>query len=64
MDDVIDRLRTDAGPVVRRIAAVDASAPFGVASDVVLRELISLTVAHSKSAVPAALLADVTALES
>src|SRR4051794_41546131 len=53
MDDVIDRLRADAGPVVRRIAAVDAAAPFRVASDVVLRELISLAVAHSKSAVPA-----------
>ena len=42
---------------------MDAAAPFGVASDVVLRELISLAVAHSKSAVPAALLADVTALK-
>jgi hypothetical protein len=63
MDDVIDRLRTDAGPVVRRIAAVDAAAPFGVPTDVVLRELISLAVAHSKSAVPAALLADPTALK-
>src|SRR3954452_1310596 len=62
MDDVIDRLRADAGPVVGRFAAVDAAAPFGVASDVILRELISLSVAHSKSAVPAALLADVTAL--
>src|SRR3954469_1816848 len=62
MDDVIDRLRTDAGPVVRRIAAVDAAAPFGVGSDVLMRELISLAVAHSKSAVPAPLLADVTAL--
>src|SRR3954466_3427626 len=63
MDDVIHRLRADAGPVVRRIAAVDAAAPFGVACDVVLRELISLAVAHSKSAVPAALFADVTALK-
>jgi hypothetical protein len=63
MDDVIDRLRADAGPVVGRIAAVDAAAPFGVSSDVILRELISLSVAHSKSAVPAALLADVTALK-
>jgi hypothetical protein len=63
MDDVIHRLRGDAGPVVRRIAAVDAAAPFGVAPDVILRELISLAVAHSKSAVPAALLADVTALK-
>jgi len=64
MDDVIDRLVTDAGPLVRRIAAVDAAAPFGVPSGVVLRELISLAVAHSKSAVPAPLLADVTALRT
>src|SRR3954454_20522659 len=63
MDDVIQRLRADAGPVVGRIAAVAAAASFGVASDVVLRELISLAVAHSKSAVPAALLADATALK-
>ena len=63
MDDVIHRLWADAGPVVRRIGAVDAAAPFGVASDVILRELISLAVAHSKTAVPAALLADVTALK-
>ena len=59
MDDVLDRLSGDGGPVVRRIAAVDAVAPFGVAPDVVLRELVSLAVAHSKSTVPAALLADV-----
>jgi hypothetical protein len=63
MDDVLDRLGDDSGPVVRRIAQIDADAPFGVAGDVVLRELISLAVAHSKSAVPAALLADVTALK-
>ena len=42
MDDVLDRLVDDDGPVVRRIAAVDAVAPFGVAPDVVLRELVSL----------------------
>jgi hypothetical protein len=63
MDDVIDRLEADAGPVVRRIATVDAAAPFGIASGNVLRELISLAVAHSKSAVPAPLLADVAALK-
>src|SRR3954454_16430231 len=63
MDDVLDRLEADGGPVVRRVADVDAVAPFGVASDVVLRELISLAVAHSKSTVPAALLADATGLK-
>lgn len=63
MDDVIGRLQAEAGPVVRRIAAVAAAAPFGVASGVVLRELISLAVAHSKSAVPAAALGDMTALQ-
>ena len=63
MDDVIDRLCADAGPVIRRIETVDAAAPFFVASDVIMRELISLAVAHSKSAVPSALLGDVTALK-
>ncbi len=63
MDDVIHRLCADAGPVVGRIDAVEAAAPFGVACDVILRELISLAVAHSKTAVPAALLADVAALK-
>ncbi len=62
MDDVLVRLRDDGGPIVRRVAAVDAAAPFGVPSDVVLRELASLAVAHSKSTVPAALLADLRAL--
>src|SRR5262249_15081521 len=62
MDDVIDRLWADGGPVAGRIADVDSAAPFGVPPDVVLRELISLAVAHSKSAVPAALLADMTSL--
>jgi hypothetical protein len=58
MDDVLDRLSDDGGPIVRRIAAVNAVAPFRVAPDLVLRELVSLAVAHSKSTVPAALLAD------
>jgi hypothetical protein len=62
IDDVLDRLLDEGGPVVRRIAAVNAVAPFGVAPDVVLRELVSLAVAHSKSAVPAALLADLPGL--
>ena len=64
MDDVLDRLVDDDGVVVRRIAAVNAVAPFGVAPGVVLRELVSLAVAHSKSTVPAALLADPTGLRT
>ena len=64
MDDTLDRLWDADGPVVRRIAAVDAVAPFGVHAELVLRELVSLAVAHSKSAVPAALLADVTGLRN
>jgi hypothetical protein len=58
MDDVLDRLVDDAGPVVRRVDAVNAVAPFRVAPDLVLRELVSLAAAHSKSVFPAALLAD------
>ena len=58
MDDVLERLVDDAGPVVRRIDAVHAVAPFRVAPDLVLRELVSLAAAHSKSTFPAALLAD------
>ena len=62
IDDVIDGLLDDDGPVARRIVAVNAAAPFVVAPDVVLRELVSLAVAHSKSTVPSALLGDFAAL--
>ena len=62
IDDVLDLLMRDGGPVVRRIAAVNDTAPFAAPADVVLRELISLAVGHSKSAVPSALLGDRTAL--
>jgi hypothetical protein len=62
MDDVLDQLMKDDGAVVRRIEAVNADAPFAVSSEVVLKELASLAVAHSKSAVPAELLADPPAL--
>ena len=64
MDDVLERLGAEAGPVVRRVAAVDAAAPSGPRADVVLRELVSLAVAHSKSTVPPELLADTAALRS
>ncbi len=62
MDDVLDRFTAERGPVVRRIADVVAAAPGGPPADVVLRELISLAVAHSKSTVPPALLGDAGAL--
>lgn len=58
MDDVIEQLWVCGGPVPLRIAAVSAVAPFAVPQDVVLRELTSLAVGHSKSTVPAALYAD------
>jgi hypothetical protein len=64
IDDVLDRLAGHGSPVVERIAAVDAVAPFGVPRDVVLRELVSLAVAHSKSTVPAVFLGDFTGLRS
>ena len=62
IDDVLDQLMSDGGSVVRRIAEVDAVAPFTVPTRVVLRELASLAVPHSKSTVPAAVLGDVAAL--
>jgi hypothetical protein len=58
MDDVIDQLLACGGPVVDRLGAVNAVAPFHVANEVVLRELTSLAVGHSKSTVPSALYAD------
>ena len=58
MDDVLARLWDDGGPVVSRIRSVGAVAPFRVPDDVVLRELASLALAHSKSMVPATLHAD------
>ena len=58
MDDVLARLWESGGPVVSRIGSVGALAPFRVPDEVVLRELASLAIAHSKSAVPATLHAD------
>jgi hypothetical protein len=58
MDDVLVRLWESGGPVVTRISSVSAAEPFSVSDDVVLRELISLSVGHSKSTVPAALYTD------
>jgi hypothetical protein len=58
MDDVLARLWDSDGPVVRRVRSVNVDASFGVPEDVVLRELISLALGHSKSAVPADLHGD------
>ena len=62
MDDVIEQLWACGGAVPIRIAAVGAVAPFRVPNDVVLRELASLAVGHSKSTVPSALYADLHGL--
>ena len=62
MDDVLARLWESGGPVVSRICSVGAVDPFSVPDDVVLRELASLALAHSKSMVPATLHADFRAL--
>lgn len=62
LDDVLDRISRGEGAVVRRIADVQAAAPFRVEPRIVLRELASLAVAHSKSTIPAGLLADVSEL--
>lgn len=48
----------EAGPVRTRLEAVAARAPFATGLDVVVREILSVTVAHSKSAVPAEVLGD------
>ena len=58
MDDVIDLLVEGSGPVVDRLRKVEADSPFVAPLDVVLREVMSLTAAHSKSTVPAAVLND------
>jgi hypothetical protein len=64
IDDVLDHLMSDDGSVVRRIAEVGEVAPFTVPTRVVLRELASLAVAHSKSTVPGDVLGDVAALRA
>ena len=61
-DDVIDRIMDHRGILVRRLEAVDAVAPFDESLDVILREMMSLAVAHSKSTVPVALFREPAAL--
>ena len=50
------------GPVRTRLDAIEREEPFGVPLDMVVREVLSLTVGHSKSQVPADVLCDTTAL--
>ena len=58
MGEVIELLVHGSGPVADRLRQVHAEAPFSAPLDVVLREVMSLTAAHSKSTVPAAVLDD------
>ena len=58
LDGVVEGLLSSRGPVARRLVDVQAVAPFDCAIDVVLRELLSMSFAHSKSLVPAPMLED------
>ncbi len=57
-DDIVNLLLADRGAVVRRLESVDDEDAFDNATPVVLRELWSLNMAHSKSTVPVAVLND------
>ncbi len=61
IDPLVDHLLAP-GPVRERLDVVATTAPFEIPLDVVVREMLSLTVTHSKSTVPAALLDDREAL--
>jgi hypothetical protein len=61
IDPLIDALLTT-GPVQARLKDVADRAPFAVGPEVVLREMLSMCVAHSKSAIPAHVLNDRVAL--
>jgi hypothetical protein len=61
VDGLVARLLS-AGEVRDVLEAVEAADPFGVPVDVVVREILSLTVAHSKSTVEADAFADPTRL--
>ena len=64
IDAVLDLLLRGDGPITRRIAAVNGTAPFAVPPDVVVREILSLAAAHSRKAVPSAILGDPCALRT
>ena len=57
VDPLVEQLLA-AGPVRTRLDEVAARAPFAASPEIVVRELLSTSVAHSKSAVPAAVLDD------
>ncbi len=61
VDPLVDHLLAP-GSVRTRLDEVASCAPFATSLDIVVREILSLTVAHSKSAVPAAVLDDRPAL--
>ena len=61
VDPLVERLIAP-GPVRERLDEVAAQAPFATSLELVVREMLSLSVAHSKSAVPAAVLDDRPAL--
>ena len=62
LDGVVEGLLSSRGPVARRLVEVQAEAPFACEIDVVLRELLSMSFAHSKSLAPAPILEDRTQL--
>lgn len=59
LDEILD---TDAGGLRSHLTAIDSVAPFAVPVAEVLREVLATAIVHSKTAVPAELLADVQAL--
>jgi hypothetical protein len=63
VDDVVAHLLAGDGPVAGRLREVEAESSFAAPPDVVLRELLSLSVAHSKSTVPAPMLDDRAGLQ-
>jgi hypothetical protein len=63
-EDLIDSILGFDGPLARRLQEVQEAAPLPVPSHIVLRELLSLTLVHSKSLVPASLLDDRDALRN
>lgn len=57
VDALVDHLLSP-GPVRESLDEIERADPFGVSVDTVVREVLSLAVAHSKSKVPASVLAD------
>lgn len=57
VDALVDHLLSP-GPVRERLAAIQRADPFAVPVDTVVREVLSLAAGHSKTTVPAEVLAD------